>query len=305
MNNKLLAYIAFACTCIFWGTTFLALSFGLESFPPLFVSGSRQAISGILILVFFILSKEKFPSKSELKNILISGFIIVFLSNSLITWSLQYVPTGITGILFTLVPLFVVLINIFIVRNEKINLWLLLGILLGFGGCFLIFNLNNNSQSKIFGIIGIVAGVMSWAVGTIISQKATLSVKPLLVAGLQLFIFGLFTSCISLFTEDLESLKNMKSESIFAVIYLIIFDSIVGYGCYLYALSKLSSSFVSLYAYISPAIALFLGWIFKDEELSVKIIFGVVIIFSGVIFVNRGLIVNKENINSKNLVKKL
>jgi drug/metabolite transporter (DMT)-like permease len=294
MGSKLPAYIAFACTCFFWGTTYLALSFGLDSLPPFFISGSRQAISGLLILSWFIARRKAFPCFNDLKRILISGFIIVLFSNAIVTWALQYVPSGLTGLLFTLVPVFVVMINIFLVKKERINLFTIAGLVLGFAGFLLVFNLQLPGKDQPWGIIALLAGIVAWAFGTVFTKDVTERVNPLLVAGIQLLVFGLLTDVISLAVEDLSLLRQVSSRSLLSVSYLIIFDSIVGYGCYLYALSKLSSSFVSLYAYISPLIALFLGWLFRDESLDMNILLAVAAIFSGVFLVNRGIMQSRE-----------
>jgi drug/metabolite transporter (DMT)-like permease len=294
MGSKLPAYMAFACTCFFWGTTYLALSYGLDSLPPFFISGSRQAISGTLIVLWFLFRGQAFPKWNDVKHILISGCIIVLFSNAIVTWALQYVPSGLTGLLFTLVPIFVVLINIFLAKKERLNLITLIGLALGFGGFLLVFDPQLSGKHQIWGIVALLAGILAWAIGTVFTKDVAERVNPLMVAGIQLLVFGLLTDVISFAMEDLSLLRFVTPKSLLAISYLVIFDSIVGYGCYLYALSKLSSSFVSLYAYISPLIALFLGWLFRDESLNFRMLLAVVAIFAGVFLVNKGILLSRK-----------
>jgi drug/metabolite transporter (DMT)-like permease len=290
MKSKQPAYIAIVIISLIWGTTYLALSFGLDSLPPLFVSGGRQMISGGLILAYCFYNGYRIPKWELLKQILISGFIIVMISNSFVTLALTYVSSGMTAVLFTLVPVFIAIITIFILRTEKLNIWIAMGLILGLAGLVaLSWNgiARPDKPSSPFGLTILIIGILAWAVGTITSKKISEQVSPIFVAGLQLFVFGFIVFILSFGVEKI-SLQEIQPRSILAICYLIIFDSIIGYGCYLYALSKVPATVASLYAYISPVIAVFAGWLLRGEKITIVTILSSILIIAGVIIVEKG-----------------
>ena len=296
IQSKKPAYIAIGVVSLIWGTTFLALSFGLDSLPPLFVSGGRQMISGILILLFCFYKGYRMPKWELLKQVLLSGFLMVMVSNSFVTWSLNYVSSGIATVLFTLVPVFIALITIFILRTEALNKWITIGLLVGLVGLLALSwsgIARPDKPSSPLGLVALIIGIIGWSIGTITSKKITEQVTPLFVAGIQLFVFGFAIFAISFVVEDI-SLHNIQSQSLWAIAYLIIFDSIIGYGCYLYALSKVPATVASLYAYIAPVVAVLAGWSLRGEKITLLTILSSILILIGVFVVEKGYTKNKS-----------
>lgn len=296
IQSKKPAYIAIGVVSLIWGTTFLALSFGLDSLPPLFVSGGRQMISGILILLFCFYKGYRMPKWELLKQVLLSGFLMVMVSNSFVTWSLNYVSSGIATVLFTLVPVFIALITIFILRTEALNKWITIGLLVGLVGLLALSwsgIARPDKPSSPLGLVALIIGIIGWSIGTITSKKITEQVKPLFVAGIQLFVFGFAIFAISFVVEDI-SLHNIQPQSLWAIAYLIIFDSIIGYGCYLYALSKVPATVASLYAYIAPVVAVLAGWSLRGEKITLLTILSSILILIGVFVVEKGYTKNKS-----------
>lgn len=301
-QKKSAAYVSLGLISIIWGTTYLALSFGLDSLPPLFVSGGRQMISGLLILLTLGALRKPLPTWEITKGILLSGFIVVFLSNSLVTWALKYVPSGITAVMFTMVPIFVALISIFVLRSEKLNWLIAAGLIIGLVALILLTNNSLDGGPQPFHLMGFLvlfAGILAWAIGALVSKKVTEKANPMYVAGIQLFVFGALVFVISFFIEDIH-IDKIQPASLWAIGYLIIFDSIVGYGCYLYALSKLPATVVSLYAYIAPVVALFAGWMLRAEKFTLTMGMYAVIALAGVYLVERGFETNKKETKNEN-----
>ncbi len=290
MTTKTKAYIAWLAICIIWGTTYLVIRIGVQEMPPFLFSGLRWLIAGPIFLVFLKIRGVKLPTKKDLLPIAIIGVSLIGLGNGLITFAEQWIPSGLTALLITTVPMLIVLIETLILKKVAFNKMILIGALVGFSGILLIFG-NNFSllfeSEYLFGIIAIYAGVTSWAIGTVYSKHRKIDVDPLANAATQMLIGGTFQIIVGLSIGEAEHFEFTQN-GVFAFIYLAIFGSFIAYGSYIYAIEHLPISFVTTYAYVNPVIALFAGWIILDEILSFEIILAAVIILIGVWLINLG-----------------
>ena len=253
-------------------------------------------ISGILILMYCFYKRYRIPNWELLKQVLLSGFLMVLVSNTLVTLSLNYVSSGFATVLFTLVPIFIAIITIFILCTEKLNIWIAIGLLLGLAGLLALSwsgIARPDRPSSPIGLATLIIGILCWSIGTISPKNITEQISPLLIAGIQLFVFGLAMFAISFVVEDI-SLHNIQPQSLWAIGYLIVFDSIIGYGCYLFALSKVPASVVSLYAYVVPVVAVLAGWLLRGEKITMQTILYSVLILIGVFVVEKGYTKNKK-----------
>lgn len=290
-RNSYLPYLALAAVCLIWGTTYLALRIAVLHFPPFLFSAIRQTIAG-LILAGSVLAfmKIKFPSKQHLIRQAIGGFFLMTLGNGLVAWGEVHIPSSIAAIICSLMPLMVILINLSINRDEKPNLPIAIGVALGLVGIVMIFGEHLNEFSTpgyTLGIISIFGAVISWAAGSIWIKKHNADSNPFLNAGLQMLFGGLFMLPASLVFDDLSNV-SWSPEAGWSMLYLIVFGSIIAYACYSYALRKLPMTIVSMYAYINPLVAVLLGWLILDEQLTVRMGIAIVITVAGIYIVNRG-----------------
>lgn len=299
MTTKSKAYLAWVAICIIWGTTYLVIRIGVQEMPPFLFSGFRWLIAGPIFLVFLKLRGIPLPTKKDLLPIAIVGILLIGLGNGLITFGEQWIPSGLTALLVTTVPMLIVLSESLIIKKIPFNKTILLGALIGFGGILLIFG-NNFAllfeTEYLFGIIAIYAGVISWASGTIYSKhkkESSVKINPLANAATQMTIGGIFQVIVGLSIGELEHFEFTEN-GVMAFIYLGIFGSFIAYGSYIYAIEHLPISFVTTYAYINPVIALFAGWFVLDEILSFDIILAAIIILFGVWLINKGNRINSD-----------
>jgi drug/metabolite transporter (DMT)-like permease len=285
------AYLALATICIVWGTTYLVLRVGVELVPPFLFTGIRQTIAGLALtagmMLFF---SNHLPEWRIVMRHAIVGFFMISIGNGAVGWAEMYVTSSIAAIICSLMPLWIILINLAYGKGDKVDGQILFGVLLGFGGLMLIFNDNlgdfANSNYTV-GIVVIFLATISWAAGTIYLRTFKRNGTPLLDAGLQMFFGGFFLLLLSAFTEDANT-AIWNGESMFALIYLIVMGSAVAYGAYSFVLTRLPTPVVSLYAYINPVVAVILGWFILDEKLNFVIMVGCLIIVAGVYIVNTG-----------------
>lgn len=288
MKTKL--YLALFCVAFFWGTTFLAIRIGVETIPPFILAGIRNLISGSLIFLY-LLSQKKIESINlhQFSRALLLSVLMIVLANGLTTYSEKYISSGLASLISTLSPFFVLLLNL-ILGNEKLSIKTTIGIFLGMTGIFLIYQ---NSISDLLnpeyrkGVFALLLAVLAWSVGTIITKKgSTNSPSMLMNVSLQMLIAGtILTSFQWCITTDFST-THWSSKSVFAMIYLALFGSVVGYVAYSYLISQMSSTKVAVLAYMNVVVALFLGWLILDEQITSRIIAATSLIITGVIIVN-------------------
>lgn len=288
MKTKL--YVALFCVAFFWGTTFLAIRIGVKTIPPFILAGIRNLISGSIIFIY-LLSQKKLEriNQHQLARAFVLALLMIVLANGLTTYSEKYISSGLASLISTLSPFFVLLLNL-ILGNEKLSFKTTIGIFLGMLGIFLIYQ---NSLTDLLnpeyqiGVFALIAAVLSWSVGTIITKKGSAnSLSMLMNVSLQMIIAGVILTSIQFIATPDFTTENWTVKSVSAMIYLALFGSVVGYVAYSYLISQMSSTKVSVLAYVNVVVALFLGWLVLDEVITSRIISAALLIISGVIIVN-------------------
>ncbi len=292
MKANFKAYLALIFICIVWGTTYLAVRIAVKDFPPFLFMALRQCAAGLLLLLgLFVFGKAGKLDWSVLKKQIVPGLCMITFGNGIVAWSVQYIPSGIAALICSMIPLYVILINLLTDRQEGINRNMLLGTALGFGGIILIFRNNLQALSNsayIYGILVTVFSCICWAAGTVYTRKEAVKTPPLLGAALQLLIGGLGILVMSFLFERGVQVPPLSSDVIFAWVYLVLLGSIAAFAAYLYALSQLPVGMVTVYAYVNPLVAVIVGFLVLHEPLTVYTFLAALTILCGVYLVNLG-----------------
>lgn len=295
-NEERKIYLAYLAVCIIWGSTYLAIRIGVSEFPPTLFAGIRFLAAGALMFAFSVYKGLKLPANfSEAMKISVVGLFLLLGGNGCVVWAETRVNSGVASLLVATVPLFMVLIELFLPNRPRLNLKGWIGLLVGFGGVgLLVFPNSQGSSSDIFGIILLLIGAFSWAMGSVYSKsfKATSSIIPniaiqMLAGGLGLLIAG---TCFGEFSK-----LNVTSKGLGAILYLIFFGSIIGYSCYVYILQKWPAAKAGTYAYVNPLVAVILGALILNETFSLSVVISTVVILGGVILVQT----SKTKVESK------
>jgi drug/metabolite transporter (DMT)-like permease len=284
------AYIALALVSFFWGTTYVAARVGAQQMPGLFMAGVRQFISGLILVVFFLAKGYKLPGRNELKRISIQGIFLLCIANGLLTWAMEYISGGLAAIIVALVPLFIALFSVWLSSRAKISKWMLAGLIAGFAGVLLIFyDYMGETHQKhfLFGVGLSLISVLSWSFGTVYTSKQKSSVNILFNVGLQMLIAGTIMLIVCGITGKYVNLADTDHASWYALLYLVVFGSLIAYSAYVFAISKLPPTLVSIYAYINPIVAVAFGWLLLQERLNANMLFGTAITLAGIYLVNR------------------
>lgn len=282
--------LALLSIAIGWGTTYLAIRIAVETIPPMLVTGIRNIISGTVLLTYLLLSKQLIlMDRTRIKQNMTASFMLIILANTLTCFSEKYISSGLAALIGSMSPLVILLINLAL-KHEKFSIKILMGVILALGGIILVYQ--NNIQDFFnpryqLGIMTILGTVIAWSIGTIYSKSHTKYVDGILSdVCFQMLFAGLSLIACQLIVYPKIQLETWTLGSIVAVIYLAIFGSLLGYLSYIYALTKLPSTSVSIVTYINVVVALFLGWLVLDEYVSGKMIVATILILAGVIVAN-------------------
>ena len=288
---------ALAAVCVIWGTTYLVLRIGVTGFPAFLFSAIRQLIAGgILVGALLLFTKTKFPEWPVVVNQALAGFFMFTMGNGLVGWAEIYISSGMAAIISSMVPIWIILLNIKVNRDEKPNFPIVAGLLIGLSGILMIFGQHLKeftNPAYQLGIGAMFIANISWAAGSVWIKKKNQHSNLFMNAGLQMLFGGLFMLPFSVLFDDYTSFE-LTSSVVLALSYLIIVGSIIAYVCFTFAIKQLPMTIVSLYAYINPLVAVLLGWIILGEKFSVSICIAMLITVAGVYLVNRGYHLRKE-----------
>jgi drug/metabolite transporter (DMT)-like permease len=284
------AYLAWIAICIIWGTTYLFIRIGVETVPPMLFAGFRWIIAGTIFITILRLNGKQFPKKEDLFHIAIIGIALLGLGNGLVVVGEQWIESGLAALLIATTPFWMVGTESFLPAGPKLNWMVVTGLIVGSLGVGLIFggNLKYIFETKyLIGVLCILGAEIAWSTGSVYSKYKKINVHPLMSASVQMLIAGTLQVILGVVLGEFTGLHFTQS-GLISLAYLVVIGSIFGYGSYIYAIEHLPLSLVSTYAYVNPIIALFLGWIFLDEQLNIFIIVASVVIISGVVLVKMG-----------------
>ena len=290
-EKNLLAYLALSAVCIVWGTTYLALRVGVTQFPAFLFSMIRFLIAGPVLIAFMLtVVKVAWPDKKTLINQAVGGFFMITIGVSVVGWAEIYISSGVAAVICSFMPIWTILINLIVSKDERPNWLIILGVITGMSGIILIFGEHLTEFSESNYVIAIIITFLSnlcWAIGSIWIKKKNQNSNPFLNAGLQMLFGGLFLIPISLVMDDYHTIQ-WSNEIIYTLAYMIVVGSVGAYACYSYAIKKLPMTIVSLYAYINPMVAVILGWLILNEKLNLRISIAILVTVAGIYLVNRG-----------------
>ena len=299
-SNKTLAYLSYAFIALVWGTTYFAIKVAIDAFPPFLMAGARQLCAAAIMGVMLLASKKPFKlTRSKIAKNALIGFLMITIGNGVVSWAEQWVPSGITSLVCSTMPISVVLINLIARRQETFNALIAVGMLLGVAGVAFIFQADVSALANrdyLAGILVLVFATSGWGGGSILMQKWGDSENPFLDITLQIFFGSLFLIITGVSMGELSRPVIWNDTHAWLSFgYLVVFGSILAMSAYQYALKRLPVSFVTSYAYINPMVAVIIGGI-AGEAITGSVLIAFALVLSGVILVRQG---NKTPIYNK------
>ena len=279
---------------ILWGGTYLAMKVAIETLPPFTMAGIRFLIAGAIMYIWQVARGVKKPQKRHWKNAAIVGGTMLLGGNGSIVWAEQFVSSGIAAIIFATVPFWVMLLSWLWQGGKRPNGMVLGGVVLGLIGIFLLVNNSagelSNTSPQWGGYIALVVATLFWAGGTLYSRVAKLPSAIFMSIALQMvtggflcLLFGVITGEGAHFHLTLVSMR-----SVFALGYLILFGSIIGFSAYIWLLKVADPTLVTTNTYVNPVVAVILGWMLAGEQMTSHDALAALFIVLSVIIVHKG-----------------
>lgn len=295
--SQLLVLLAFLAIYIIWGTTYLAIAFGLQGFPPFVLTGFRGIIAGGILLAWCLARGEKLPGAATMGNSAVSGILMLVGGTGLVTWAEQYINSGYAAIIMATEPFFFVLLDRKQWAEYFSNKWVLLGLVIGFAGIVLFFHYTggDTQQTKdgamvLIGNLVLLLGAIFWVVGSLYARNKMInrSHSNTLTTGLQLLAAGLFSSLIAVFNGEWSrfSIQQVPAPAWGGLIYLVTMGSLVAYMAFTWLITIRPPALVSTHTYVNPVVAVLIGWAFANEHISLLQIMALLVILVGVLFTN-------------------
>jgi drug/metabolite transporter (DMT)-like permease len=270
---KLLA--AFAAIYFIWGSTYLAIKYAIEGIPPFLMMGTRSLAAG---LILYLWSRGRGDAKVKRENVIpivIIGVLFFLVGHGLLAWGQQRISSGSAALLVTTEPLWIAVIEAFLVKGDRATSRTIIGLICGFVGISLLLapweKLGHHHVDSL-SAFAILFATLSWSLGAVYSRVARLPKSPALAAGLELIVGGfLLVACGLLMGEGSRlQLEAISLRSVLGLLYLIVFGSVITFTAYVWLLSITSATRVATHTYVNPVIAVFLGWAIAGEPLSLQ-----------------------------------
>lgn len=262
---------AYLAVCIIWGSTYLAMRIAVSEFPPLLFAGIRFLSAGILVLAFALVKKHPFPEswKDVLKSS-VPGLFMLMGANGLVMWAEQWVHSGITSLLLSTTPLFVALLETVLFRENKIKVSGWVCLLIGFTGtAMLILSGAGIGSVDIAGGMIVLLAAVFWSLGSIYSKKVKYTGHIVTHIGIQMLAAGTGLTTIGVLTGEASRI-SISTNTVLAMIYLVLFGSIIGYSSNMFVLSKWPASIAITSAYVNPIVAVILGVVILQEAINAR-----------------------------------
>jgi drug/metabolite transporter (DMT)-like permease len=264
-------WLALGVVYLAWGSTFIALAIAVRDLPPLLALSMRHLVAGAILLAFALPRGDREGDRigwTQIRAGLILGFLLFVLSHGSLAWAQQTVPAGVAALLVGSIPIWMALFDR-VAFGRRLRGSAYIGFALGFLGlAFLVDPFGEGSVDRL-GAIAIVLGAGTWAAGSLYSRGAPLPRRPLVAAGLASFCGGVLLVISSLATGEFRD-AVFSTDALLAVGYLIVVGSFVGFTTYVWLLQVAPTSLVATYAYVNPIVAVFLGWLLLDEEITLQ-----------------------------------
>lgn len=278
--------LALASVYVFWGSTYLGIRVTLETMPPLLMGAFRFLVAGALLFAWSARRgawrQDRLGWRQWLAAFVL-GAALLFLGNGGIFLAERTVPSGVVALVVATVPLWMALIDR-LGFGRRLQPLAILGLAVGFGGVALLMGSPGPGRIDPLGGLMAVLAPIFWAAGSVYSRRLALPARPLVATAMQMLCAGALFVVAGVAAGELGRvhLSLVSSDSALALVYLIVFGSLVAYNAYTWLLRVAPLSLVSTYAYVNPIVAVTLGWLILGEPVTIRTVVAGAIIVAAV-----------------------
>lgn len=282
-------WLAFAAVYVIWGTTYLAIALVIETLPSLLAMGLRYIVAGAALWMLAPGSWRTRPSRRDWAWAFVLGGLLLLAGNGIVAVVQGKMPSGVTALIITVVPLWMVLVE-WVTGGGRPKLLSVIGILLGFGGVALLAGESGGwvgGEVDPWYVAALLFGTLCWATGSILSRRGGIRMPLLRSVALQMMAGSLLLIAASGLRGEWADLhlENASTKSLLAWLYLVTFGSIVAFSAYSWLLTVRPSAMVSTYAFVNPIVAVVLGAVFLAEPVGPRTLGAAALIVTAVALV--------------------
>ncbi|MGW2248896.1 EamA family transporter [Kitasatospora sp. NPDC001660] len=270
---------------VVWGSTYLAIRIGVATMPPFLFAGTRFVVAGVLLAALVAwrqgtaalrVTRRQFASAATV------GLLLLFGGNALVVLAETSLPSGPAALLTALIPVWLVLLRR--ADGDRPRAATVLGVLLGLAGLIVLTIPGSGGGVRLGGVLTVVTGTLMWSGGSFAASKLPLPANSFSASAYEMIAGGL--GCLALGVvrgeQDGLDLGAVSTRSWLALVYLIVFGSLVAFTAYVWLLHSAPLSLVATYAYVNPVVAVVLGWVVLGEPLTWPVLSGGAIVVAGV-----------------------
>lgn len=281
--------LAFFAIYFVWGTTYLAIRYAIETMPPLVAVALRHTTAG-LILFAIAWSRGFRPRREHWIAGTVLGALFFLVGHGTLHWAEQYVSSGFAALLVATEPLWILVLGA-AMGQERINWKNGLGLLMGLAGVGILTAREFTTRSSLtIGVIAVLVGAASWAVGVCVSPKLRLprdpvgrTAVPLVCGAVLLLLAATVSGGFSAVRWSAVSLKSWLG-----LAYLITFGSVIAFTAYVWLLQHCSPTLVATHTFVNPLVAVIVGWLWGAEGISIRMLVATAVILGAIILIQRG-----------------
>ncbi len=290
--SPLLVAFAFFNIYIIWGSTYLAVAYGLKSFPPFILVGLRYLSAGLLMLAWCKIKREKFPEKKLVIRHAISGTLMLVGGTGMIAWAEQYISSGQAAILVATEPLIFLILDRANWSRYFSNKYIISGLLIGFTGIFLFLKLgvavaNPSPMATVASVVVLFSAVL-WVLGSLMIKDNKGNSTSTMNASIQLLAAGVASAIIAFAKSEQVgfAFADVSWQAWGGLVFLIVFGSLLAYLSFVWLISIKPPAIISTHTYVNPVVAVFLGWLLINEQVNSAQLICLFVILIGIMLVN-------------------
>lgn len=282
--------IAFGIIYFVWGSTFYAIRVGVHEVPPLLLAAMRFTVAGVALFAWAVAKGEPLPSRREWGATAIVAVLIFVVDYGILFWAEQRVPSGTAAVILATIPAFMALSEIILLRTERLTLRLSSALLIGLVGVIVLVDpALGMSGTPVYtlGAIGLIVSAVSWSGASVLSKRLPMPPSKVMSAAAQMLVGGLCLCIVAAAAGEERGFHPgaVSSGAWFALVYLIVAGSIVGFTAYTWLLHHESPTKVGTYAYVNPVVAVALGHFLGGEAVDVRTMLGTALVLLSVIVI--------------------
>jgi drug/metabolite transporter (DMT)-like permease len=291
--------VAFALVYVFWGSTYLGIGIAVKYVPPYLMTGVRFLTAGALMLAYCWRSGRGIRvTPMQFLKLGVIGCLLLSVSNVLLAWAEQVVPTGLAALIIAITPLWFLAIDSFLFRGDLPGRKGYVGLAFGIAGIAVLLwpklmATTALGRRQFFAASVLIFGSFCWSMGSALSKRWQQGIDPFSASAWQMSIAGSVNLIMAALLGEFARAR-WNPPGLIAIAYLVVFGSWVGYSAYIWLLQHVSMAKVATYAYVNPVVAVFLGWIALGERVDAYILAGTAIVVISVALVTQAKVTTRE-----------